>query len=553
MIGKPRPPGRDGGARGRRPGCPRGRRQHGEGRGRDAGKRIRRDLLELLRVPLQKALPEEPPPTDIGGFTIQKSTPKVGRNEPCPCGSGKKYKRCCQRSARPDTPRADPAVPWGDRARFHRTMTVQQFGRLHPIEVARVDPQALSTPLLIAAIESVAMYRRFDVAERFLAELVTREDLPEGRTLDQVRITIAIHSVPAGEVEVTRRLIESFDDQEELPSALPLGLALLSRTPDALAQVEEYAQRSLKASTWDELGNLCAALIHFTPALGILVSRGAINPEEPLKAEKMLAQVEEARDELLLPPNDPAWEIYDLLSQRHVEKQLEESEAERSEQLAAEANRLRHAVAEANAREAAARRELERQEKELARATRAAKESRAEAARAREDSGYSPEELERLRGKIEGLKRIIAAGNAERRELRREHSELGAQMDQVLSKDGGRDAEEAEEDEDQFEVEAGAGHGHLTLRIPIFTREFREDLTGVADHVARAAVATAGALAATDPGAWSSVKHIRALSDVRSARIGRHRILFRLDEDDELTLLRLIHRRDLEVTLKKMA
>jgi len=25
----------------------------------------------------------------------RRSTPKVGRNEPCPCGSGKKYKRCC--------------------------------------------------------------------------------------------------------------------------------------------------------------------------------------------------------------------------------------------------------------------------------------------------------------------------------------------------------------------------------------------------------------------------------------------------------------------------
>ena len=24
-----------------------------------------------------------------------KRQPKVGRNEPCPCGSGKKYKRCC--------------------------------------------------------------------------------------------------------------------------------------------------------------------------------------------------------------------------------------------------------------------------------------------------------------------------------------------------------------------------------------------------------------------------------------------------------------------------
>jgi hypothetical protein len=26
---------------------------------------------------------------------IKKATPQVGRNEPCPCGSGKKYKKCC--------------------------------------------------------------------------------------------------------------------------------------------------------------------------------------------------------------------------------------------------------------------------------------------------------------------------------------------------------------------------------------------------------------------------------------------------------------------------
>lgn len=27
--------------------------------------------------------------------------PKIGRNEPCPCGSGKKYKRCCGKNAAP--------------------------------------------------------------------------------------------------------------------------------------------------------------------------------------------------------------------------------------------------------------------------------------------------------------------------------------------------------------------------------------------------------------------------------------------------------------------
>lgn len=25
----------------------------------------------------------------------ERSTPKIGRNEPCPCGSGKKFKKCC--------------------------------------------------------------------------------------------------------------------------------------------------------------------------------------------------------------------------------------------------------------------------------------------------------------------------------------------------------------------------------------------------------------------------------------------------------------------------
>jgi preprotein translocase subunit SecA len=29
--------------------------------------------------------------------TVRRDAPKVGRNEPCPCGSGKKFKSCCGR------------------------------------------------------------------------------------------------------------------------------------------------------------------------------------------------------------------------------------------------------------------------------------------------------------------------------------------------------------------------------------------------------------------------------------------------------------------------
>ena len=31
--------------------------------------------------------------------TFRREAPKVGRNDPCPCGSGKKYKNCCGRFA----------------------------------------------------------------------------------------------------------------------------------------------------------------------------------------------------------------------------------------------------------------------------------------------------------------------------------------------------------------------------------------------------------------------------------------------------------------------
>ena len=41
---------------------------------------------------------EEPfinPNYDIDFNQPKRTEPKVGRNDPCPCGSGKKYKKCC--------------------------------------------------------------------------------------------------------------------------------------------------------------------------------------------------------------------------------------------------------------------------------------------------------------------------------------------------------------------------------------------------------------------------------------------------------------------------
>jgi SEC-C motif-containing protein len=33
--------------------------------------------------------------TELKNPTVRYETPRTGRNEPCPCGSGRKYKKCC--------------------------------------------------------------------------------------------------------------------------------------------------------------------------------------------------------------------------------------------------------------------------------------------------------------------------------------------------------------------------------------------------------------------------------------------------------------------------
>jgi len=64
-------------------------------------------LRTLFRLQLMKQAPEQMPKQKkktmnlshgdggSGPVTVRRKEKKVGRNEPCPCGSGKKYKKCC--------------------------------------------------------------------------------------------------------------------------------------------------------------------------------------------------------------------------------------------------------------------------------------------------------------------------------------------------------------------------------------------------------------------------------------------------------------------------
>jgi len=44
-------------------------------------------------MPSGKSKPEDKKMPEI----VTAAPKKIGRNDPCPCGSGKKYKKCCGR------------------------------------------------------------------------------------------------------------------------------------------------------------------------------------------------------------------------------------------------------------------------------------------------------------------------------------------------------------------------------------------------------------------------------------------------------------------------
>jgi hypothetical protein len=61
--------------------------------------RLRNEWLSTPRDSLEGKTPAEMLAQVQGKVeTFRREEPRVGRNDPCPCGSGKKYKKCCGRA-----------------------------------------------------------------------------------------------------------------------------------------------------------------------------------------------------------------------------------------------------------------------------------------------------------------------------------------------------------------------------------------------------------------------------------------------------------------------
>lgn len=458
-------------------------------------------------------------------LTQKRVEPKVGRNDPCPCGSGLKYKKCHGLTEAP---------PLSSRREQLRAMspelTPEQVRQLAVMDLRRLDLGALRTIPLAETMRRLGDARRWEEAERALEVLSTRKDRPG--PLDHYRLDLIYSAVQDGQVAVAERQVARLEDKRLLSASLALQLELLTKESPLVDQLTAAVETGLR-ETPPALADVAFGLLCRYPALGIVLARGALATVHPAEAEELLYATDDARDRLGLPGGDPGWDVLDALQQERERRRAQKQEArrtdERTQKLAAHAEELRRQLAEASER-------IRQMEKGLA-------ETRAPATP--QTATLDPEERRRLRSKVEELKAQIAESNKERVQLRRSLTELSETM-------AAAPAEEALPAEEQTDVgEAAEGARPVGLLLPMFDETARHALQRLPLRVSRQAVAKAADLATGDVSAWREAKRLEGLKDLYSARVGiHHRLLFTLSPG-MLQVEDVITREGLDAALKR--
>jgi hypothetical protein len=491
-------------------------------------------------------LPEQMDRVLSASGTLRRAAAKVGRNDPCPCGSGKKYKKCCFEK---------------DQERLHHSsevagvtteelevmpepfLTREKLEDMRGPKLARLRIEMLAPALQRVLLERLSVFQQTDALLAAWEKADWREDLRNAWDY------CLFNAAQAGRRDVVARLLQLRGlpaDHDDIP--LNARLLLLQEQPEKfLHLLEEATLRNLKdPKNLDYVDVACALTEGGLPGLGTLVARGAAAIASPLDAEMLFESIGKVRDQLDLPPEDPGeWmldHIYDLPEEMDEETREELAAARRQmDAAAAEASRLRAQLSEVRA-------QLERQER-LAARNKTAPSVPAAPAAAPEPSATE------LRQRIDELKSALKERHTERNALRRELNEVlkeTAELRESKARQGPDANAASEPDREDQALLAEETTALQPVRVPVFPGRFSQTLESFPGNVSRTVMTLIGRLAAGEPAAFVGMRRLRMRHEICRVRLaGDYRLLFRL-QPGKLEILDLINRRDFEKWLKTL-
>jgi hypothetical protein len=502
-------------------------------------------------------LPEHRPRSVVGGdYTVRRPIPKLGRNDPCHCGSGKKYKKCCyvedqellrDASQYAGTTRSelkskpglvdDPAVIYNMRA----------------YELKRLKPSELSQNQLLAGYQCALNYGLRELAFDMLVECEKRSSEQE---FDPGHFEDLINQVlEAGDLDFARMIRDHCKEHTWYqPHAIQFRFDLLEN-PERFNPLEHDCRKSVSGVPYedtegdDPLIHLAYDLAPRFPALAIVFARAAIasNPDQHLDNAMLLDVIHDTRLDLDLEPwNDPAESLFDWTEERTQRKQKTEIENEEVKRLSSRLDAARAALTEKKN----ALHEMEQTVKELGKRPEKEREPSLKDHTRVHDLDTAAhqdreETLQRLRVQVTSLKSEINEQHEQRGQLRKMLEEERKKLS-ALSKQSAL-VEQADPDEEAVLV---APSGKPTL--PEYTDAFRKTCESLPAALAAKAILAVGRFAAHEKAIWRETKPIKRLPEHYRIRISLdYRMIVRWQPGKSLRILDVIPRQDLESWIKR--
>jgi hypothetical protein len=510
----------------------------------DAGVKMAETFLGSCRTPVMDFVHEKPANVLAAGVTLRRAVARVGRNEPCPCGSGKKYKHCCHDKDQERLHHSSEVAGLTQeelQAQPETHLTLERLNRTDPFLMERLDPKKISPELERIYFSRLCAFNLFDRAATAF------ELLGYTPERDKLWHDVMFMATRAGHKDSIRRLAKLFPDPVTLQDEIYMGAAMLlaeDNPAELLKLLDESVTKALAKNEPEELEGSAIALMYSRfRGLGILVGRGAI----PILPQKMASRVFEeiltARDRLNLPPDDPFSDIMD--------KRLAEQDAGDAKE-AAELRKAQRQL-ETKAQEVRELKDtMERLQKEIASREKKSA-TTAPAVPTAKPASMDESALKEMRRKVEELKSTLKERHHERNELRRELQKTQSSLEEIHKKA----VPVADEENSERDVEDSLLLPPDTLetqpiRLIEFPKHFSQTLAVFPRHVARAAMIMIGRLAAGDPAAYVGALRLKVTPNVMRQRIGSdYRLLFRL-WPERMEIIDLINRKDLDRRIKTL-
>jgi hypothetical protein len=288
--------------------------------------RVDASIVADYRKPIEEMVYEKPNPAiAIGSFTLRRSVPRLGRNEPCHCGSGKKYKHCCYEK---------------DKKRLHESsnvagmtldeldaspedhLTAADLADANAYQLAPADPQKIVPALHGQYLSRLVFFKLLDRAAEAMEILGWSDGYLEAWNAAMLAAT------EAGRRDIAQRLLRLRQPQGFTEDQLDLAARLLLAADDparGLQLIEETARQALQTENHQTFQTLAQGVSASQfPALGILLYRSVLPLVAPDRAAQWLEQVQTVRDRLNLPLDDP---FSDLIDRRLAERKDEARDA----------------------------------------------------------------------------------------------------------------------------------------------------------------------------------------------------------------------------------